>query len=307
MSLLTKDKVTEIFYLADEFCKEYASHIEENRRIDSTDGSKRRNRKHLMSDSEIMTILMLYHFGSFKNFKHFYLMYIGKHLYEEFPKQLSYSRFVGIQGKVFVPMLLFLNLVCFGQCTGITFVDSTKISVCHNKRTSRHRVMKDFAAMGKSSMGWFYGFKLHFTCNERGEILSFFFSPGNTDDRNQQVFEVLKKKLFGKLYADKGYISASLFESLFNDGIHIVTGLKSNMKNKLMSIYDKIMLRKRSVIETINDQLKNICDIEHTRHRSVHNFFVNLIAALGSYSFFEKKPSIKFDRQYSDHLLELFC
>lgn len=306
MSLLTKDKITEIFYLADEFCKEYSCHIQQSKGLACADGVKRRNRPHEMSDSEIMTILMLYHFGSFKNFKHYYLMYVGVNLRTEFPKQLSYCRFIAIQSRVFAPMMLFLNMVCFGQCTGITFVDSTKISVCHNKRTSRHKVMKDFAKLGKSSMGWFYGFKLHFVCNEKGEIITFFFSPGNTDDRNKEVFDVLKKKLFGKLYADKGYISASLFETLFQDGIHIVTGLRSNMKNKLMSLHDKIMLRKRSVIETINDQLKNICDIEHSRHRSVHNFFMNLIAALGAYSFFEKKPAIKFDREYETQQLALF-
>ncbi|MDH8702178.1 hypothetical protein M2138_001538, partial [Dysgonomonadaceae bacterium PH5-43] len=134
MSLLTEDKITEIFCAADEFCKEYAEVIKEKRILPSTEGKKKRNRSHEMSDSEIMTILMLYHFGNFKNFKSFYLLYIGGTLRKEFPKQLSYCRFISIQHKVFVPMVLFLNLVCFGQCTGITFVDSTKISVCHNKR-----------------------------------------------------------------------------------------------------------------------------------------------------------------------------
>jgi hypothetical protein len=194
-----------------------------------------------------------------------------------------------------VPMMLFLNLVCFGKCTGITFVDSTKIGVCHNKRIHNNKVFKEFAKRGKSTMGWFYGFKLHFVCNDKGEILSFFLSPGNTDDRSVEVFNCLKKKLFGKLYGDKGYISTSLFTMLFNDGIYLVTGIKSNMKNKLMPLYDRIMLRKRSVIETINDELKNICDIEHSRHRSTHNFVMNIIAALGAYCFFDKKPAIKVD------------
>lgn len=306
MSLLTIDKVTEIFCSADEFCKEYAQVIKENKALPCADDKKRRNRTHEMSDSEIITILMLYHFGSFKNFKHFYLMYIGVTLRKEFPKQLSYQRFVAIEHKVFIPMMMFLNLVCFGQCTGISFVDSTKISVCHNKRIFNHKVFKDLAQRGKSTMGWFYGFKLHFACNEKGEILTFFFSPANTDDRNIDVFNVLKKKLFGKLFGDKGYISSSLFEMLFNDGIHLVTGIKSNMKNKLMSFRDRILLRKRSVIETINDELKNICDIEHSRHRSIHNFFMNLIAALGAYCFFDKKPSIKFEIEPDQRQLALF-
>lgn len=306
MSLLTKDKITEIFYSADEFCKEYSLLIKENKMLPVNDGKNHRNRQSVMSDSEIITILMLYHFGSFKNFKHFYLMYIGVNLRSEFPNQLSYSRLIQIEHRVFIPMMLFLNLVCFGECTGITFVDSTKISVCLNKRIFNHKVFKGLAQRGKSTMGWFYGFKLHFACNEKGEIISFFFSPGNTDDRSVNVFEVLKKKLFGKLYADRGYVSAPLFDMLFNDGIHIVTGIKSNMKNKLMSLFDRIMLRKRSVIETINDELKNICDIEHSRHRSLHNFFMNLIAALGAYCFFDKKPAIKFDRVYDNNQLALF-
>jgi hypothetical protein len=306
MSLLTNDKITEIFCAADEFCKEFSQVISENRTLAIGDGKKHRNRQHGMSDSEIITLLILYHFGSFKNFKHFYLHYIGVHLQRDFPKQLSYNRFIAIEHKVFVPLMLFLNPVCFGKCTGITFVDSTKISVCHNKRIFNHKVFRDLARRGKSTMGWFYGFKLHFVCNDRGEIISFFFSPGNTDDRNVEVFNILKKRLFGKLYGDRGYISASLFEMLFNDGIHIVTGIKSNMKNRLMSLYDRIMLRKRSVIETINDELKNICDIEHSRHRSIHNFFMNLIAALGAYCFFDKKPAIRVEREENPAQLALF-
>lgn len=306
MSILTKDKITEIFYMADEFCKDYAEEVGSKAKLPNAEGKRTRNRDHRMSDSEIMTILMLYHFGTFRNFKSFYLHYIGIHLQKEFPNQLSYSRFVAIEHTVFAPMMLFLNIICFGKCTGITFVDSTKIRVCHNKRIFNHKTFEGLAKRGKSTMGWFYGFKLHFVCNEKGEIISFYLSSGNTDDRDGRVFEVLKKKLFGKLYGDKGYVSAKLFESLFNDGVHIVTGLKSNMKNRLMPLYDKIMLRKRSIIETINDQLKNICDIEHTRHRSIHNFIMNLIAALGAYCFFDKKPSIRFERSYEKEQLFLF-
>ncbi|MFV0366297.1 MAG: transposase [Mangrovibacterium sp.] len=104
-------------------------------------------------------------------------------------------------------MMMFLNIICFGNCTGISFVDSTKISVCHNKRIFNHKTLDGFAKRRKSTMDWFYGFKLHFACNERGEILSFYLFPGNMDDRNLDILEVIKEKLFGKLYADKGYIS----------------------------------------------------------------------------------------------------
>lgn len=155
-------------------------------------------------------------------------------------------------------------------------------------------------------MGWFYGFKLHLICNEKGELLNFCLTKANVDDRNPNVFNVLTNDIFGKLFADKGYISQKLFECLFNDGIHLVTGIKNNMKNRLMNIKDRILLRKRSVIETINDELKNICQIEHSRHRGTVNFLMNLLAALAAYSFFDKKPAIKFQREEFDGQLSLF-
>jgi hypothetical protein len=155
-------------------------------------------------------------------------------------------------------------------------------------------------------MGWFFGFKLHLICNDKGELLSFCLTPANGNDRNQNVFKALMKKLFGKLFGDRGYISSSLFEMLLENGVHLVTGIKSNMKNRLMSLRDRIMLRKRSVIETINDELKNICQAEHSQHRSLHNFIMNLIAALGAYCFFDKKPAIQFDMKKPDGQLELF-
>ena len=144
-------------------------------------------------------------------------------------------------------------------------------------------------------MGWYYGFKLHLLCNERGELLNFALTKANVDDRNPEVFNNLTKDLFGKLYADKGYISQSLFASLFDRGVHIVTGIRTNMKNRLMDVYDKIMLRKRSIIETINDMLKNVPQIVHTRHRSISNFIVNLLEGMAAYAFYDTKPSINME------------
>ena len=144
-------------------------------------------------------------------------------------------------------------------------------------------------------MGWYVGFKLHLLCNENGEIVNFVLTKANVDDRNEAVFDVLTDKFFGKLYADKGYISQSLFGKLFDDGIHIVTGLRSNMKQRVMPLYDKIMLRKRSIIESINDMLKNVARLVHTRHRNILNFLMNLLAAMGAYCFFAVKPEVNFD------------
>ncbi len=304
--MLTKDKITEIYCIADDFCKEFNEEIKKHQ-IPTDERRRHRKRPCRMSDGEMLTVLICFHFGSFRNFKHYYLFYIGEYLKEEFPDQLSYNRFIQLEHRLFIPFVLFLKLICFGQCTGITFMDSTPIAVCKNKRIYPHKVFKGMAERGKSTMGWFYGFKLHLICNERGELLNFCLTKGNVDDRNRDVINVLSKELFGKLYADRGYISASLFELLFNDGIHLVTGIKSNMKNRLMSVRDRILLRKRSVIETINDELKNICQIEHSRHRGTVNFLINLLAGLSAYCFFDKKPAIKFEQELPSGQLALFA
>ena len=305
--MLTKDKITDIFCIVDDFCKEFDEEIKKNS-LKAPDGRNHRRRKCQMSDSEIITILICFHFNTFRNFKHYYLFYVSRELSREFPSLLSYTRFVEMESRVAVPMAVFLQLFCTGECTGISFIDSTCIPVCHCKRISANRVFKGYATRGKSTMGWYFGFKLHLICNEKGELLNFMLTKANVDDRDEKVFNRMSDNIFGKLYADKGYISQTLFQNLFNDGIHLVTGLRSNMKNKLMSLYDKIMLRKRSIIETVNDELKNVAQLVHSRHRSVYNFLMNVLSVLAAYSFFEKKPAINadFTIQKSDGQLCLF-
>lgn len=292
--MITEDKITEIFCIADDFCKEFDAELAKNS-IQSTSEAPKRRRKRMMSDAEVVTILICFHFNSFRNFKHYYVECVCSHWRHLFPQTFSYNRFVEVMPRCFVAMTMFLKLVCFGQCTGISFVDSTCIPVIHNKRQFSMKVFRNIATKGKSTMGWYVGFKLHLLCNEKGEIINFVLTRANVDDRNDGVVDTLTDKVFGKLYADKGYISQSLFGKLFDNGVHIVTGLRSNMKQRLMPLYDKIMLRKRSVIESVNDMLKNVAQIVHTRHRSVHNFLMNLLAALGAYCFFAEKPSVNFD------------
>ena len=263
--------------------------------IQSSKNAPKRNRKRMMSDAEVITILICFHFNSYRNFKHYYLGCVCQHWKHLFPKRFSYNRFVEIMPRCFVAMTMFLKLGCFGECSGSSFIDSTCIPVIHNKRQFNMKVFKNYATKGKSSMGWYIGFKLHLLCNERGEILNFVLTRANVDDRNESVIEPLTDKLFGKLYADKGYISQSLFGKLFDNGVHLVTGLRANMKQQVMPVYDKIMLRKRSVIESVNDMLKNVAQLVHTRHRSVHNFIMNLLAAMGAYCFFAVKPQVNFD------------
>ena len=217
--MLSADKVSEIFCIADDFCQEFDREIE-NLSLPLDGKKKHRRRKCQMSDSEIMTILICFHFNTYRNFKHYYLSYVKVYLKDAFPNAVSYNRFVELESRVAVQMALFLELFCFGECTGISFIDSTCIPVCHNKRIKRNKVFKGYAAMGKSTMGWFYGFKLHLICNERGELINFMLTRGNVDDRDETVFNRLTDNVLGKIYADKGYISETLFTRLYSNGIH---------------------------------------------------------------------------------------
>lgn len=293
---LSEDKITEIFYLVDEFCAEF------NKNISAYQIGKEAKKKPKMSQSEVITIMVLFHSGAFKTLKHFYLFYVQKHMTREFPSTVSYNRFVELQKSSALAMTLFLKTCCMGECTGISYIDSTPIRVCKNKRIPRHKVFEGLAERGKSTMGYFFGFKLHFVINDKGEILSFIITPGNTDDREPLNNEKFIEKIRGKLYADKGYISKKLTEVLFVDGLHLITYIRNNMKNVLMEMKDKIYLRKRTVIETINDVLKNQCSIEHSRHRSFSNFITNMIAGLIAYSFQPKKPAIKYETVQSNQL-----
>ena len=145
--------------------------------------------------------------AGYKTFKEFYLNEVLSHWRRDFPKLVSYNRFVEL-----IPWSLML-LSCFlstrrGQMTGIAFIDSTPIEVCHPCRAKSHRVFGDLPQWGKNSVGWYYGFKLHLIINDQGELLAFQLTPAKTDDR--QPVPDLTKHLFGKLFGDKGYISQSI-------------------------------------------------------------------------------------------------
>ena len=197
-----------------------------------------------------------------------------------------------MEKEVLLPLTIFIKKVLLGTCTGISFVDSTPLRICRNQRILIHKTFEGFAERGRCSMGWFFGFKLHLIINDKGEILNFMFTPGNVDDREPLKQGKFLENIKGKLCADKEYIGQALFENLFLNGIQLVTKVKNNMKNSLMSIADKILLRKRALIETVNDELKNIAQIEHSRHRSFNNFIANSLSAIAAYCFFEKKPAI---------------
>ena len=301
--MIHTDKITEIFCSIDDFCNLFSPALKE--KLISA-GKKTRNRKYKMSVSEVLTITVMFHLSGHRTFKHFYLFYVQKHLQSEFPVTVSYNRFVELMQSNMLALTLYMKTSCLGKCSGISFVDSTLIRACNTKRIYANKVFKNIATTGKSTMGWFYGFKLHIMINDKGELLNFVITQANVDDRAPLKTGNFLKKIFGDLYGDKGYLSKELAAMLFDQGLHMVTGIRSNMKNVLMTIREKILLRKRSVIETVNDQLKNICQAEHSRHRSFGNFITNLVASLIAYSFQEKKPAIKFDIVNSTQLA-LFC
>ena len=287
-------KIIEIFYLVDEFCKEFEQ-AKEGHILSEKTSVKRRNRKFTMSDSEVITIVILFHLKKYRCLKHFYTMHVQKYMQGDFPKTVAYNRFVELQQKALMPMAVFLQFCCLGKCTGVSFIDSTPIRVCHIKRELQHKTFKCLATKGQCSMGWFFGFKLHIVINDKGEILDFLFTQANVDDREPLKNKNFHDKIFGKLFGDKGYISKTLFDELFIDGIHLITRLRKNMKNSLMLLHDKLLLRKRVLVESVNDELKNTCNIEHTRHRSFENFLSNLLSGLIAYSFLPKKPSLRMD------------
>ena len=292
--MITIDKITEIFCLVDDFCKEFEK-AKKGHVLTRENGKKRRNKPCNLSDSEVITLLIFFHIGQFRNLKHYYLHYVQVHLRKEFPKTVSYNRFIELQQKAIIPMAIFLKTSCLGECTGVSFIDSTPLRACHIRREHSNKVFKGLAAKGQCSIGWFFGFKLHLIINDKGEILDFMLTQGNVDDREPLKNKSFHDKIFGKLFGDKGYISQTLFEQLFINGIHLITKLRKNMKNSLMHIQDKIMLKKRALIETVNDELKNICQLEHTRHRSFENFLTNLLSGLIAYSFFPKKPALNLE------------
>lgn len=277
--------LVELYCSVDDFWKKF-QHEWNRHLIDSN--KQKRGPEPGLTVSEMATIVILFHRSNFRTFKYFYLN--AQEFYKKDFRLISYSRFVHSMKKVFIPLFAYL-LSLAGPVTGISFVDSTSIRVCHNKRISRNKVFKNVAKIGKNTSGWFYGFKLHLIINDKGEILAFQITPGNIADVS--VVENLSKSVYGRLFGDKGYISSEVSKRLLDRGLQLFTSLRSTMKPKLMNMEDKILLRKRSLIETVNDQLKNISQIEHTRHRSLENFFVNLIAGMTAYCHQPKKPSLQ--------------
>lgn len=238
----------------------------------------------------MLCIEVMFHLSGFRDFKTFYEYGIcGKYI-RYFKNLPCYARFVQQKGKLLLPLSMLLQSLK-GEKTGIYIVDSTSLKVCHNRRINNHKVFKNIAARGKTSMGWFYGLKLHIAINHKGEVMAIKFTAGNVNDRC--ALDGITKDLKGKAFGDKGYISKELFSKLWNRGLQLITGIKRNMKNHLIPLLDKIMLRGRFIVESVFHILKNHMSLEHSRHRSIINFFINSLACLVAYSFRATKPSFK--------------
>lgn len=288
--IINIEEIIEIYVAVDDFCIDFRPQLEPIMLSEGLFNGKKRKSK--LSDSEMMTILICFHRSGYRNFKSFYNNHVRMYWLDLFPDLISYERFNQSQQKVLLFLMAFLKNRCMGKCRGINFVDSTRLQVCHIKREKQHKVFKGIATKGKDTMGWFFGFKLHLVINDKGDVLSFYLSKANVDDRNLKVFNVLVKNVFGKLCGDRGYISKTLADYLWNDGVHLVYKRRKNMKKQNLSDTDKILLRKRALIESVNDELKNICNIQHTRHRSTKGFLINLVSGLAAYHFLPKKPSL---------------
>ncbi len=284
-----KKDITELFVFVDDFCHQYKAWMHSHSLLPQ----RKPTRVPLLQTSEIMTIVLLFHRSPAKNFKFFYFSYLQLYR-KEFPNLPSYNRFIELQQHCLGHFHALLTIMCeLCQQTGIAFMDATCLPVCHNKRTSRHKVFKGYAALGKSTMGWFFGLKLHLIINEKGQLLQALVTPGNVDDR--KPVRNMTRKLLGLIFADKGYIDHKLFQDLYARGFKLVTGLKKNMKNKLLPLREKMLLRKRSIIETVNSVIKKDFQIAHTRHRSIINAFIHIFSTLVAYSLKNKKPNIRFE------------
>jgi transposase len=284
-----KKDITELFCFVDDFTsgieKEINSHL-----LSTSPHRKKPTRTPDLRESEIMTIALMFQQSPCRNFKYFYQSYLQLYK-EEFPQMPSYERFIALMPRV-LHLLILLLYSLFSPGKGMGYIDATSLTVCHPKRISRNRVFKGLAALGKTTKGYFFGFKLHVIVDDKGNLLRVKLTPGNVDDR--AVVDAMTQGLMGLLFGDKGYIDRKLFLRLYKRGLKLVTGIKKNMENKLMLWHEKILLRKRSLIETVFDYLKNKLQLEHTRHRSPLNMLAHVLTTLIVYQLKPSKPTVTF-------------
>ena len=287
---LDTTKLVEIFIECDDFILGIEDFL--NQQALPSNQDMRTKRHPQMSKSEMMTIVIYYHVSGFKCFKWYYNLIIRKVFKSYFPTAFSYSRFIQLMGELNLYLAFFMSACRLSLSTKGNYIDSTKLVVCHNRRIKNHQVHRKFAKRGKSSTGWFFGFKLHLIINHLGEIVLFKLTPGNIADNNHHLLESIAEKLQCFLFGDKGYIS-KIAASLKMKGLNLITKLRSNMKpQQTLTPEQKYYMRHRGLIESVFDILKSVLDLEHSRNRSTKNYFVNVLAALIAYTFLEQHPCI---------------
>lgn len=286
--LINETKLIEIFCDCDDFCNAM-------KKVSDTPligNSGKPTRTPSITLSECMCLLILYHHSGIKCFQYYYQQMVEKQMKGYFPQVPSYNRFIELIPRCTLAMFLFVNLCRVGTSTGCYFADSKKLPVCDNLRISSNRVFAGIAQRSKSSTGWFYGLKLFLVINQLGQVMSCWVTPAGIGDNNFSMMKRIFKNLKGWVFADKGFISQKAFEHFYHQGLKIITTLRSNMKNKLMTLFEKFLRRKRGIIESVNDLLMTLCDIDHTRHRSPVNAVTHIISGVVAYSYLDKLPSI---------------
>lgn len=274
------DRLVETFCEFDDFCKSIQGRWNATLLTDGKTIARKHGPEVGLADSEIMTLLVIYHMSRYKNFKSFYNNVVLTMLRPCFPGVPCYERFLTLTKRVW-PLLTFFLSSRMGSRTNIYYIDSTPLIVCHNKRISKHKVFAGQAARGKTSMGWFFGFKLHLVFNHEREIVALKLTPGNVNDTTP--VPELTKSLVGKLFGDKGYISKVMAQDLLRRGLVLMTRVRSNMKSLPVSFLDKALLNGRSIAETIIGHIKEFSSLRLPKHRSVFNAFTHITAAIIAY------------------------
>jgi len=295
-------ELVKLYCQIDEFCKKFIP-IWQRNLIESNKHKKiRKQRKDSLDYGEIMTILILYNSSSYSCFKYFYLDFALKNLKEFFPNMPCYDRFTILQKKAFIPLLSFLLHICRkSKRTGLYYIDSTYMEVCRNQRIYRHKTFKNIAKRGKTSVGWFFGFKLHIVINQMGEILNLNVTKGNISD--SKAAKSIAQNLIGKLFGDKGYLGQELKNDLLKNGLELFTRVRKNMKQKFISRINQFLLSKRGVVETVIGQFKTRYNMISTRYRTPANYFMNIISAVTAYQLNPRKPRININQIDNENLI----
>lgn len=287
-TIVDNSKLIEIYVNCDDFLKDFLKSYFQNQ----ITGKKTVTREPCLSPSEIMSICIYYHLTGYKCFQYYYTEFVCKQLKPYFPNLVSYDRFVSLMPRVMPLFMIYLNTHRTGEETGIYYADSKKLPVCDNRRIKQHKVFTSIADRGKSSTGWFYGFKVFIIVNQYGQLMKCAVTKASKADNNLEWMKTFFAGFKGLMFTDKGFLSSKAFDFLYAKGLKLITGVRANMKNKFVNMKEKLLHKKRGMIEAVNDILMTVCDIDHTRHRSPLNFMVNLLSGLVAYTFFDKVPSI---------------